>query len=177
MKRNKTSICILMAAMLCLMLAACMNNGTTAQPQVTTRTDFMPETTAQNNVSDGMNPMTNATQPPVAFDWVTGSGMIEGNLNRISEIQDSRVVVTGNTALVAVKFTNAYQGEMTERIREMIAGEVMKADDNIKTVAVTAEDEDVKRVYEISEKLRSGQQAETLAADIEEIVRNATTLR
>ncbi len=87
------------------------------------------------------------------------------------------MVVTGTTALVGVKFTSAYQGEMTERIREMVAAEVMEADPSIQTVAVTAEGEDVDRVFEISDRLRAGEDANALSADINEIVRNATTLR
>ena len=174
MKALKTMLCTLMAAALCLSLAACMNNADNAQPQSTVQTDFMPETTAGPTGNSGVM---GATQPPVAFDWVTGAGQIEGNVNRISEIADSRVVVTGTTALVGVKFTSAYQGELTERIREMIAAEVKKADPSIQTVAVTASEEDVGRVYEISEKLRSGEPAETLGEKINEIVRNATTLR
>lgn len=177
MNNRKWIFCYVLLVVLSFALAACMNNDGATQPRVTTETNYMPETTAQNRASDGMNPLADATQPPVAFDWVTGSGMIEGNINRISEVQDSRVVVTGNTALVAVKFTNAYQGEMTERIREMIAAEVKEADPSIQTVAVTATNDDVAKVYEISEKLRSGAQAETLAEEINRIVRNATTLR
>ena len=94
-------------------LTACMNDGGTTAPQQTT--GFMPETTAAPNAD-----MT-ATQPPVAFDWVTGSGTVEASVNRISEISDCRVVTAGTTALVGVKFTNAYQGDLTERIRQMVA--------------------------------------------------------
>ena len=80
-------------------------------------------------------------------------------------------MVTGTTALVGVKFTSAYQGDVTERIREMVASEVMKADPSIQTVAVTSEKEDVDKIYEISEKLRSGTPADSLAEEINAIVR------
>lgn len=172
----------------CVTLTACMSNGGDAdRPKVTTRTDFMPENTAEPMTTDapgmqdttGMQNGTGAqsTQAPVAFDWITGSGQIEGNVNRISEIADSRVVVTGSTALVGVRFSEAYRGEVTERIREMVAAEVMKADPSIQTVAVTAEDDDVEDIYEISDELRAGKPADSVGAEIEEIVRNATTLR
>ena len=174
MKALKTMLCTLMAAALCLSLAACMNNADNAQPQSTVQTDFMPETTAGPTGNSGVM---GATQPPVAFDWVTGAGQIEGNVNRISEIADSRVVVTGTTALVGVKFTSAYQGEVTERIREMIAAEIMKADPQIQTVAVTSEEDDVEDIYEISERTLMGEELDALKEDINEIVRNATTLR
>lgn len=167
---------IVIALALLLSLSACMSNGRdNVRPQVTKKTDFLPESTADMVTNPPATAET--TQAPVAFDWVTGSGQIEANVNRISEIEDSRVVVTGTTALVGVDFADAYQGEVTERIREMVAAEVMQADPNIKTVAVTAEDDDVDQVFDIAEKLRRGEPAETLENKINEIVRNATTLR
>ena len=86
------------------------------------------------------------------------------------------MITSGNTALVAVKFAPAYQGDMTARIREMIAGEVMQADPEIKTVAVTSEDDDVTTVYQLSDRIRAGETIDTLKTDIDEIVRNTTTL-
>lgn len=111
------------------------------------------------------------------FDWTKNAADVEGRIAQISEISEARVVTEGNTALVAVRFNPSYQGEMTERIREMVAAEVMKADPEITTVAVTADDEDVKSVYDISDRVRSGAALDELKQEINEIVRNATTLR
>ena len=79
MKTLKIALSVLMALCVCALVAGCMNNDTAA-PQATNG-HFAPETTAA------------ITQPPVAFDWVTGSGTIEGNVNRISEVSDCRIVV------------------------------------------------------------------------------------
>ena len=111
------------------------------------------------------------------FDWTGSAAQVEARIAQISEISEARVVVTGDTALVGVKFDKAYQGEMTERIREMVAAEVMEADPRITTVAVTAAAEDVGEIYELSERSSLGRDLDTLKEDIEEIVRNATTLR
>ncbi len=112
-----------------------------------------------------------------SFDWTRDASQVEARISQISEISEARVVVTGDTALVGVRFDRAYQGEMTERIREMVAAEVMAADPRITTVAVTADDGDVSEVYELSERTSLGKDLDTLKEDIEEIVRNATTLR
>lgn len=160
---------IAMVVAACLTLTACMNNGT-VKPQATTQTNFVPEATTAPA-------QTQNAQPQSAFDWTTGAEQIEANVNKISEIADSRVVVDGTTALVGVRFAEAYQGEVTERIREMVAAEVMKADPGIQTVAVTAEEEDVNNVYEIANQIRSGNPIEEMGNRIAEIVRNATTLR
>ena len=198
---------ILVVAVACLALAACMNNGgTTARPAPTA--NYAPNATegtngavnnAQNGngaagltnngtdgaMNNGVAGNTGATGNTAAttdgtlnpFDWANGAADIEKAIARISEVSDARVVVTNSTALVGVKFDNAYKGEITERIREMVAAEVLRADPNIQTVAVTASEDDVNKVYELSEQIRSGRTADELAAEINAIVRNATTLR
>ena len=189
---------ILIIAAACLALAACMNNGgTNAQPTPGPTANYAPNATDGSDVQNGNgaagltnngtanNGATGATGNTAAttdgalnpFDWANGAADIEKAIGRISEISDARVVVTNSTALVGVKFDNAYKGEMTERIRQMVAAEVLRADPNIQTVAVTASAEDVKKVYDLSEQIRAGRTADELSADINAIVRNATTLR
>ena len=198
---------ILIVVAACMALAACMNNGgTTTRPAPTANyapnaTDGTGNN-AQNgngaagltnngaandgtNGATGTNGTTGATGNTAAttdgalnpFDWANGAADIEKAIARISEVSDARVVVTNSTALVGVKFDNAYKGEITERIREMVAAEVLRADPNIQTVAVTASEDDVNKVYELSEQIRSGRTADELSAEINAIVRNATTLR
>ena len=111
------------------------------------------------------------------FDWANGAADTETAISRLSEISEARVVVVDSTALVGVKFDNAYKGQMTERIREMVAAEVLKVDPSIQTVAVTAADEDVRKVYALSDEIRAGRTASERAADINALGRNATTLR
>ena len=189
---------ILIVAAACLALAACMNNGgTSVQPTPGPTANFAPNATdgsaqngngtagltnsgdAANNGATGATGNTAATTDGALnpFDWANGAADIEKAIARISEVSDARVVVTNSTALVGVKFDNAYKGEITERIREMVAAEVLRADPNIQTVAVTASEDDVDKVYELSEQIRSGRTADELAAEINAIVRNATTLR
>ena len=141
-------------------------------PSPTAKANFMPEENgAENSI------LSNAQGSAAAFDWTKNAAGIEARINQISEIAESRVVVNGNTALVAVKFAPEYRGEMTERIRQMVAAEIMAADPNIQTVAVTADDDDVEDIMDIAEDLLSGANADEIKDDINEIVRNATTLR
>ena len=205
MNRKIIPVLLILAAA-CLALAACMNNGANnAQPTPDATANYAPNNTdgnaygtpneSRNGNAAGNGGVTNNTGATGAagntaastdgalnpFDWANGAADIEKAIARISEISEARVVVTNTTALVGVKFDNAYKGEITERIREMVAAEVLKADPSIQTVAVTATAEDVKKVYDLSEQIRSGirsgRTADELAADINAIVRNATTLR
>ena len=155
-------------------VSGCMNRNVNENPNVvpSPSPNYMPQGSATSGATD------NAAQSNAgSYDWTKNAAQIEAQLSQISEISEARVVVTGSTALVGVKFSNAYQGEMTERIREMIAAEIMKADPQIKTVAVTSEEDDVEDIYEISERTLMGEELDALKEDINEIVRNATTLR
>ncbi len=185
-----------------LTLTGCMNSTTRdAQPAPTATADFMPGTTdggqgvnnpaatiqptvtGQNGMIDGngngMNGNTGATSNGALnpFDWANGASRIEEAIARISEIAESRVVVANSTALVGVKFDNVYKGQLTERIRQMVAAEVMRADPTIQTVAVTSDAGDVQKVYQLSDQIRAGRTASELSQEINAIVRNATTLR
>lgn len=147
----------------------CMNRAEEGVVEPAPSPNYMPQGTTSESSA--------AQETPARFDWTANAAQIEARIGRISEISEARVVVTGDTALVGVKFNQAYRGEMTERIREMVAAEVMAADPQITTVAVTAEEDDVEDIYEISDRTLAGREMDTLREDISEIVRNATTLR
>lgn len=165
-RRDFVSVLFICFTVACLM-TACMNSSSAPVPET--------QTESQTRTTPAASETPAVTEAP-AYDWVKNSAEVEDRLKMISELSDARVIVSGNTALVAVRFSGAYQGGMTSRIREMIAGEVMKADPSIKTVGVTGENEDVVRVYTLSDRLRSGSPVDTLKNDIAEIIRNATTL-
>ena len=177
-------------------LTACMNSAGT--PEAVNPTPFAAQTADVSPTGTGIlndngtglstdngaaNPQTVTSAPAQqgaasgTFDWTSNAGDIENRINQISEIAESRVVVNEDTALVAVKFAPSYQGEMTERIREMVAAVIMEADPAVKTVAVTAEDADVQTVGSIADRIAAGTGIEELAEEIEKIVRNATTMR
>lgn len=166
---KKIIFVLVLAIAVCIAATGCMNRAAETPVQPSPSPNYMPRgMTGQDNT---------AMQESVRFDWTANAAGIEEKIRQISEVADARVVVTGDTALVGVQFNQAYRGNMTERIREMIAAEVMAADPQITTVAVTADEDDVEDVYEISDRVRAGRVMDSLREDISEIVRNATTLR
>ena len=160
-----------------LSLSGCMNTGNEAQVAPSATAMLPGNGGVEDNAGQNGQMAQDGTGAATLFDWANNAAQVETAINQISEISDSRVVVAGTTALVAVRYTQAYQGETTQRIREMIAGVVREADPSIQTVAVTAQEEDVTKVYEISDKIRAGATADSLAEEINTIVRNPTTLR
>ena len=188
---RKTFALILTVLAMGLALTGCMNSGTAgALPSPTATAGYAPQATATaaptagtdaansantTGTSGNTGSTTNGALTP--FDWANGAADIESAIAQLSEIAEARVVVADTTALVGVKFDSAYKGQLTERIREMVASEVLKVDPTLQTVAVTAADEDVKKVYALSDGIRAGRTASELAPDINAIVRSATTLR
>ena len=174
MKLLKILCLPVLTAAFALALAGCMSGGNVGvQPEPTA--DFMPQAT--NSGANRPAAGNAAAENKSAFDWKQQVSRIEGQISRISEISECRVVVADDVALVGVKFDPAYKGEMTERIREMVAAEVMAADPGITTVAVTAYEDDVDEVYELADKMALGRDVSELKEEVSEIVRNATTLR
>lgn len=183
MKSNKWMAMVLCAAMLCAILAGCMNAGARVTPDM--EPSGRPEDSVMPGVDFGesMSPSTDGTNNassavlPAPFDWLNMGAGVQDKINMLSEIQESRIIVNGNTALVGVTFTGQYKGEMTQRIHDMIAGEIQQADSNIQSVAVTAEQEDVRRINEIADKIAAGTPVSELEGEIDSIIRNMTTIQ
>jgi len=163
----KRSIFFVTVFALMFCLAGCMSAGDEDRNAVTAAPTQQPVATAE------------ATPQPAAFDWNKESKNVEDAIVQLSEIKEARVAIDGDTALVGVRFDDAYKGEMTDRIREMIAGVVQKADPRIKTVAVTAEENDVNSIFDIAGRVASGagDVFEDFGEDIKKIVNNVTTMR
>ncbi len=168
---------LISALCVCALLAGCMNSGSrtlgtteaptrglyTAAPQ----SSAMPDGEMPDGTSSGTTP----------FDWVNNAARVQEKINRMSEIQSSTVIVTGKTALVGITFTGSYAGELTQRIHDLVAAQVQAVDENIKTVAVTADETDVKSILELARQLQSGTPAGELEQQIDSIVRNVTTMQ
>lgn len=163
----KRSVFFIAVFALMFSLTGCMSAGDEDRTEVTAAPTQQPVVTAE------------ATSQPAAFDWNSESKNVEDAIVQLSEIKEARVAIDGDAALVGVRFDDAYKGEMTDRIREMIAGVVQKADPRIKTVAVTAEENDVNSIFDIAGRVASGagDVFEDFGDDIKKIVNNVTTMR
>ena len=119
-----------------------------------------------------------ATAAASGFDWNSGAQNVEAALEQLSEVAQARVAIAGKTALVGVTFDDVYKGEMTERIRDMIAGVVKKADPSIERVAVTAAEDDVAKIFEFTDSIRADatKTFDNFREDIQRIINNVTTM-
>jgi len=89
---------------------------------------------------------------------------------KLSEIDKATTVVLGNTALIGVSFASQYRGEMTTRIKDMVAERVKKAAPAIQQVTVTADPDLVTRIQAIMAKVQDGAGAAEIGTEFSEIV-------
>ena len=165
MKRNLFTGLIL-ALSVCCCLTGCMG-GDEGGNEPGGPENFMPDVSASPA----------ASAAPSLLNWADRVAEIERNIMSLSEIAEARVAVSGSTAVVGVVFEDGYAGGMTERIHRMVAAEVMAADSGVKTVAVTAEGDRVAEIAGVSDRLKAGETAEDLKADISRIAGEADMMK
>ena len=176
-KRNiRVTAAVLCVMMVCAVLAGCMNtaNDGTRTPQFEAtqlpEMSFTPQNTQQIRTED-------RAAVEEKFDWRQNVYQIESRIGMISEIQTARIVVNEGTALVGIVFEPTYQGELTQRIHDMVAAEVQSVDPAVQTVAVTAEAQDVEKITQIADRIAAGTPVEEMSGEIDGIVRNMTTIQ
>lgn len=168
--------CVVLSLAVCLVVAGCMNSNRGEQDANVT--PMVSATPFPTGTAPGMGmPLATPNVTTQPYDWTGNAAAVEDKIGRISEIGNARVLVNGTTALVGVTFDEAYKGEMTQRIHDMIASEVQAVDPQVKVVAVTAEQEDVAKITELADKVQSGTPIAELEQEIDTIVRNATTMQ
>lgn len=148
---NKKWILIAVALCAALVLTGCMS---AARPEATYTPAPMPT----------LNPMTPATVPEVTtqpignsiFNWGTGIGTIQTQIEQISEIATDVIVVDGSRAVVGVTFAPEYRGALTDRIVNMIVDKIKAADSNVTKVRVTDEPARITTAKDLAAKVVAG---------------------
>ncbi len=174
MFNKKIGLVVVMVLTMSIVLAGCFNSAT--QPTEVPDETIVPSATMapDQTVMPGATMMPNAAMP---FDWNAQGAAVEGRINMFSEVAESAVVTSEQTALVGVKFTSTYKGEMTQRIKDMISGEVMAADTGITVVAVTADEADFAKIVELKQKKAAGATDAEIKPEVDQIVKNIGTMR
>lgn len=108
-----------------------------------------------------------STRP--AYDWTANAEQAAAELNRISEISQSCIVVNGDKAIVGVEFDASYRGGLTERITNMVRQKLVTLDTALTDVQVTAEPDQVQRIQALAEKLAGGATMEQLSGEFDTI--------
>lgn len=171
-RKHKGTLIIALGLAACMLtLGGCMNTDdrATATEAPTAQATAQPMTNGAGAV--GANPAASASPDAnaaltnsvrAAFDWVNNVGSATGELNRISEIDKSYVVVDGDDAVVGLTFDGSYRGGLTDRIVSMVRQKLVALDPGLEDVEVTAEPELVTRIQALADKLAGGATIEQL---------------
>lgn len=173
----KSALAVAATLAVCLMgLTGCM----TTDDRATVTAQPSPQPTAQPltngagavgaNPDASMSPDVNqqASARP-AYDWTTGVAEASNELNRISELSQSYIVVDGNRAIVGVEFDSSYRGGLTQRITDMVRQKLVTLDPALEDVRVTAEPDQVKRIQALSDKLIGGATMDQVSGEFDTI--------
>ncbi|MBR1584104.1 MAG: YhcN/YlaJ family sporulation lipoprotein [Clostridia bacterium] len=176
MKKIWLLLLLLVAA---AMLAGCASNAdtlTSPQPNVTGLIDsILPDMTDNVGVSPtpGAAPTDDPTMPAAGIETVEDakarSQAMEEAIEKLSEVEDAWVVATGHTALVGLKFTSQYQGEVDERMQKMVLTRVQTVEKGVTGVAVTDQDELVTRIQGLANTLKDAANLSAVTAQVEEL--------
>ncbi len=137
----------------------------TIAPDTTLPTTDMPEagTSAEPTAPAASGTMSDE-------DAMTVAKKVSDEVQRLSEIKKATTLVVGDTALIGVEFDAQYKGEMTTRIKDMVANRAKAADKRIQNVSVTADPDLLTRVQDLGKKLDGGSVISDITTEFTEIV-------
>lgn len=186
----KKIVLFMLSALLALGLAGCASETTpqaspspmmtTAAPATQAPTEaptvaptIAPEQTASSMMSTGAPSSPSAAGMASEMtdeDAMTVAEAVSTEVARLSEIDKATTVVVGDTALIGVSFDTQYQGEMTTRIKDMVADRAKTADARIQNVWVTADPDLLERVQALWDKRDGGSAVADITDEFQEIV-------
>lgn len=178
---KKLWLLLLLLTMAAALLAGCASNADTLASPSPAVTNMMPQVSP--NATDGMmSPMPgNSAAPTSGAGGITSledaqkaSEAMEDALERLTEVDDAYVVATGTTALVGLKFTAQYQGQVDDRMKKMVLARVQTVDKTITGVAVTDEEARVKEIDALSETLENATSLEAVTTQADDLASQIT---
>ena len=160
------------------------NVGATTAPtaQATTAPTNSPEpmatmeATTSPDAAGGATAGTATTAPAGGMTAATENSMtpaeagrlaerISEAVERLSEVDDAEVVVSGSKALVAVEFDDQYSAGLDERMKKMITETVQEVDETLTDVEITDDDTLYGQVKGLGERLAKATGLDELADD------------
>lgn len=139
-------------------------------------------TTAPSNSPSAMATMEATASPDVAGGTMTGSTMapqegmtpaqagrlaerISESVERLSEVDDAEVVISGNRVLVGVEFDDQYSAGLDDRMKKMITEKVQEVDETLTDVEITDDETLYGQVKGLGERLAKATGLDELADD------------
>ena len=168
-----------------LLLTGCASSADTLPsptPGATNMLDnLMPDMAATTaNPTDGTSAQPDASAGPAANgertleDTQKASQAMEEAVEKLSEVDDAYVVTVGDTALVGLKFTSQYKGEMDDRLKKMVLTRVQTVDKTVTKAAVTDNAALAAGIEALAETLKGASSLDDVNDKAEEILQKLT---
>lgn len=164
----------LILAALCVgasMTACSMMNGATSTPAPTMS---MPAATmgATPTATGGTAGEDNAAM--TAAMTATESAALSQKANaaaaQVSEIDGCVTAIMGNTCLAGVTFDKQYQGEMTDRIRDMVSARIQSVAPSVERVAVTHDPQIVAQIQSVADQIAGAKNLSDVAQGFDSVL-------
>ncbi|HZK34315.1 MAG TPA: YhcN/YlaJ family sporulation lipoprotein [Bacillota bacterium] len=95
---------------------------------------------------------------------------ISNEVSNLDEVESATCIITGNTAMVGVQFSQQYRGEMTDQIKKTVDRTVRDNDDRISRVVVTADPDLVTRIEDIFRQTGEGRPLSGFTKEVNELI-------
>lgn len=186
---KKTLLLILLCVFAAMALTGCGGNADT-MPTPTQGVQTSPAASASPGLSPDTSPDTspggmvgipeNSAAPTGATQGVTtveqaraSSDSLKEALDKLTEVEDAAVLVTGTTALVGLKLDSQYKGTLDERLNSMMLSRAQSVESAVTQVKATTDEETVKKIKQLYDMLEGATsltpiiaQADSIAATI-----------
>lgn len=170
---KKWILALLCMAAACLVMSGCAarNVGTSATTApMATQIPMTAEPTMEATAEPTGTPETTAQPMETAGNMTPAEAgrmaeRISDAVERISEISDAEVVVSGTRVLVAVEFEDQYNAGLDDRMKQTIIEAVKKVDENVTDVEITDDDTLYGQVKGLGERLAKATGLDELADD------------
>ncbi|MBQ8554861.1 MAG: YhcN/YlaJ family sporulation lipoprotein [Clostridia bacterium] len=95
---------------------------------------------------------------------------IEDELERLSEVDDAQVILSGNKAAVALEFDDQYRGGIDDRLRGIVSDRIGSVISGISTIAITSDEGIMDAIERLGESLNTMSDMTALQADVDRII-------
>ena len=174
---------MLLLALAAAVLAGCASNADTLaspSPAVSAMPSASPDATnsppspqpdASGNPGSVMPGMGGITS---LEDAQKKSEEMEDAIGKLSEVDDAYVVAIDTRALVGVKYNSQYQGQTDDRMKKMILARIQTVDKAVTGVAVSSEEDQVKKIQSLAENLDSATSLSAISSQAEDLMNQIT---
>lgn len=139
--------------------------------------DVMPDLMPSASPDGSAAPALGAGGVTTLEDARRASEQAEDALDKLSEVDDAFVVITGSTALVGLEFNSQYQGGVDERMKQMVLNRIQTVHKSVTGAAVTDDAQLVQQIEALSDSLEEATSLSAVATQAEELIRQITVYR